>query len=298
MKQLKSWARSYLPPAVARVARYVGVYARYLIQAQVCRQGFKEFGRLHPQKILFIAGLPKSGSTWLKKMVSSYPGFHGLLIPEASVYDLETGGAHDYDLPNDTFSRFKDMLVVTKMHAPGSSHNVQLLHSADIKYVVLYRDLRDVAVSYFFYVRKTPWHSEYPIYSELSVREGLKKFADRTLLAYANWIRMWHKNRDPEMAIEVQYEQMLSDTVRVMINIARHFELDSSPETVSDIVEAHSFQRLSGGRSRGKESQDSFFRKGVSGDWKNHFDPGLKELYKELIGDFLIEFGYEKDYSW
>jgi hypothetical protein len=40
------------------------------------------------------------------------------------------------------------------------------------------------------------------------------------------------------------------------------------------------------------------FRKGIAGDWKNYFTPELKETYKESIGKFLIEFGYERDLSW
>lgn len=298
IKRLDGLARSYLPPPFARAAKRIGVYPRYWAQCHACRKGFQQFGHQYTQKALFIAGLPKSATTWLKKMLSSYPGFHELLIPDVAAYELATGGSHDYELPEDMFSRFKDMLVVTKMHVHGSPHNVKLLREAGVKYVVLYRDLRDVAVSHYFYVRQTPWHPGCPVYKDLSVQEGLATFADRLLVPFADWIRSWHRNRDPEMSLELRYEEILADTVGVMTRVAEHFELDSSLETINEIVEAHSFQRLSGGRSRGQESRNSFFRKGKAGDWKNHFTPELRETYKELIGDFLIEFGYEQDYSW
>jgi len=196
------------------------------------------------------------------------------------------------------FSRFKDMLVVTKMHVHGSPHNVEVLRVAGVRYVVLYRDLRDVAVSNFFYVRHTPWHPEYPVYARLSVSEGLAAFADRTLGAYADWVRSWHQNRDSATSLVLRYEQMLSDPVAAMTCVAEHFELDSSPQTIGRVVEAHDFKRLSGGRDQGQDSDHSFFRKGITGDWKNHFTPEIKETYKRLIGDFLIEFGYEKNYAW
>ena len=48
----------------------------------------------------------------------------------------------------------------------------------------------------------------------------------------------------------------------------------------------------------GEESTESFFRKGVAGDWRNHFTPELKALYKERVGDLLVELGYEADLSW
>jgi hypothetical protein len=268
------------------------------VQSWRSRRGFKEFGDQYPQHILFIAGLPKSGTTWLKKMVADYPGFHELLIPQATAYELATGGSHDYDLPRQMFSRLQRMLVVTKMHVHGSPHNVQLLHSAGIKYVVLYRDLRDVAVSYVFYVRQTPWHPEYRLYSCRDVREGLALFAERTLLAYVRWVASWHQNRDPQMGLMLTYEQLLADTSAVLTLVAEHFELDSSEAVVHRHVTRHSFRALSGGRERGEESDQSFFRSGTAGSWTKYFDPDLRLKYDRCIGDFLIEHGYERDHSW
>ena len=62
--------------------------------------------------------------------------------------------------------------------------------------------------------------------------------------------------------------------------------LDSSRETVERIVEAHTFQRLSRRVRQGEESRQSFFRKGVAGDWENLFTSELKAMYKERTGAF------------
>jgi hypothetical protein len=298
LRTIKRSSKPYLPATFARSLKRIGVYARYLRQAHNCRLGFQQHGDKYAQNVLFIAGLPKSGTTWLKKMVASYPGYHELLIPDVTSYELATGGSHDYELPEDIFSRFKNMLVVTKMHVHGSPHNVQLLHDAGVKYVTLYRDLRDVAVSYYFYVRRTPWHPEYHVYTDLDVSEGLEVFADRTLSAYRDWIYSWHQNRNPHMSLMFRYEDMLADTMAIMTKVAKHFDLDSSRPTVERIVGQHSFQNLSGGRTSGEESAQSFFRKGTSGDWKNYFSKELSVKYKRAIGDFLIEFGFEDDYAW
>ncbi len=211
---LERLTKSFLPPPFARTAKRVAVYPRYMAQARACREGFQHFGDRYPQKVLFIAGLPKSGTTWLERMLSSYPGFHDLLIPDVAAYELATGGSHDYDLPRDMFVRFKNMLVVTKMHVHGSPHNVALLHTASVKYVVLYRDLRDVALSHYFYVRQTPWHPEYPLYATLGVSDALLTFADQLLLPFIDWIRSWRQHGDPEMSLVLSYEEMLADTER------------------------------------------------------------------------------------
>ncbi|MCH9632707.1 MAG: hypothetical protein S4CHLAM6_10450 [Chlamydiae bacterium] len=40
------------------------------------------------------------------------------------------------------------------------------------------------------------------------------------------------------------------------------------------------------------------FRSGTTGSWKTHFDEVTKKMFKVLLGDELIELGYEKDNSW
>lgn len=297
-KSLENISITFLPPLFCRAAKRVVVYPRCAIQRHKCQRGFKKYGETYRQKVLFIAGLPKSGTTWLENMLSSFQGFGNLLIPDVAKFELATGGSHNYDLPRDMFSRFKNMLVVTKMHVPGSEHNVEVLRKAGVKYVIMYRDLRDVAVSHYYYVKQTPWHPVYPFYRKFNLEQALKYFADNALNDFAGWIRLWDKNRDIRMSIVITYEQLLTDTFAAVTKVAKHFELDSSSATISKIVKANTFEKLSGGRRRGKTNSKSFFRSGTSGNWKKHFAPELKNLYKEKIGDFLIDYGYEKDKSW
>lgn len=295
-KQIERFARATFPPAPARFAKRFAVWPRYWWQARACRRGYERFGERYPQTVLFIAGLPKSGTTWLKKMVGHYPGFHELLIPDATAYELATGGSHDYELPSDTFERFERMLVLTKMHIGASPNNLRLLDEAGVHYVILFRDLRDIAISHFYYVRNTPWHPEHPIYRRLDLQTGLRVFAERTLSPYVEWVRSWLTNRDPARSIVLRYEQMLDDPHDCLTEVARLFQLDASPETVGRIVAAHDFKQMSGGRERGQVGETEFVRKGVAGDWVCHFTPELCALYDEKIGDLPIEFGFEPDY--
>ena len=39
-------------------------------------------------------------------------------------------------------------------------------------------------------------------------------------------------------------------------------------------------------------------RKGIAGDWRNHFSDELKGDFKERWGDLLIATGYERDLDW
>lgn len=97
--KLEHFVGTYLPPSLARMARGNGVPPRYWILARACRAGYKRSGHLYPQKVLSIAGLPKSGTTWARKTLASHPGFQELLIPEATTYSPNTGASLDSDLP-------------------------------------------------------------------------------------------------------------------------------------------------------------------------------------------------------
>ena len=296
--RIKDLTRTYLPPAAARGLRRATCRVDYRRQMRRCRAAFLRYGERYPHPLLFVAGLPKSGTTWLKKMLASYPGFHEVIVPEATLYELDTGGSHDFEFPEDLFTRFEGRLAVLKMHAHGSPHNTRLLREAGLPYVALYRDLRDVAVSHYFYVRRTPWHPEYARYTPLSVEEGLMTFAETLLPDFVAWVRSWHENGDRERRLIIRYEDLVADTERVFGSVAAHFGLDHAPETIRAVVEAHRFDRMSGGRRQGIQDAGSFFRKGVAGDWRNHFTEPVKAAFKERGGDFWVAFGYERDEDW
>jgi hypothetical protein len=68
--------------------------------------------------------------------------------------------------------------------------------------------------------------------------------------------------------------------------------------TFDTIVAKSSFDRMSGGRSPGEENERSHYRKGISGDWRNHFSDAHKKEFKERFGQMLIDLGYERNSEW
>lgn len=169
------------PPSLACGFRRAIVPPRYQWQMMQARWGYDKHGSKYCHTCLFVAGLPKSGTTWMESMLASYPGFREITVPEPIEYEVETGGSHDFDFPSNLFARMEETLGVLKLHVHGSAHNAQILKEADVPYLIMYRDLRDVAVSHVFYVQRTPWHPEHPDYKGLSIEEGLQHFG-KTLI--------------------------------------------------------------------------------------------------------------------
>lgn len=55
------------------------------------------------------------------------------------------------------------------------------------------------------------------------------------------------------------------------------------------------FTALSNGRQPGEENLASFFRKGMPGDWRNHFDPAANAEFIRIAGKWSNHFGYGAD---
>lgn len=282
-----------LPKSLATPIRNSLVYPRYWWHAHKCRQGYKKFGDQYKNNVLFVVGIPKSGTTWLEKMLSSYPGYSELLIPEAT---LAPRGI--FNLPEDTFTRMRDMLVLSKMHLAWTEHNAKVLSESKIPYAVLYRDLRDICISDYHYVRLTPWHWAHDETMRMTISQYIDQWIEYALPGFCQWVDKWYDNSDPQQSVMVRYEDILSDPHSSLRRILELYELPATEERINEMVEKNRFDRLSGGRVAGQEKSSSFFRKGKSGDWKNHFSPGQKEAFKKIGGDWLIRHGYETDFNW
>jgi len=97
---------------------------------------------------------------------------------------------------------------------------------------------------------------------------------------------------------QVRYEDLLVEPVGEVRRLLEFLGADSGEEVARECVKAASFEQLSGGRSKGEEDSSSFYRKGIAGDWKNHFTQEDRRVFKEEAGELLIRLGYERDLDW
>jgi len=58
------------------------------------------------------------------------------------------------------------------------------------------------------------------------------------------------------------------------------------------------FKQASGGREKGQEDPKSHYRKGIPGDWINHFKPQHIAYFVNHYNPVLLKLGYETDPNW
>lgn len=74
--------------------------------------------------------------------------------------------------------------------------------------------------------------------------------------------------------------------------------MDATGAIVLSNVYRQRFEAKSGGRKKGQVDANSHYRKGVHGDWINHFTPRVLEEFVRQYGQQVVKMGYETDISW
>lgn len=72
----------------------------------------------------------------------------------------------------------------------------------------------------------------------------------------------------------------------------------TSEKILFHTIENNKFLNLTKGRNQGEENKNSHYRKGVIGDWKNHFNEKHKRFFKINYNNLIVKLGYELDDNW
>ena len=247
-----------------------------------------------PHHVVFIAGLPKSGTTWMAQLIDAVPGykFRRPQDPDNCVSNHDVCNAVFAGLPWDLYS-------VVKLHTRATPANLAVIGKYNLRTVVMYRDPRDQCVSRYFHVLAEPNHRHHQFYNEVSKEESLMHCLEITVEESIPWIRDWLSTimQHPDRFHVVRYEDLHADAVAVLMRILDFYGIHVPVKQATAILEriaAKTKFDLQANLRWGKGTA----RKGIVGDWRNHFSEGHVQRFKEACGKFLIELGYERDMSW
>lgn len=172
---------------------------------------------------------------------------------------------------------------------------------ADIRRFVVIRDLRDTLISQYFSMRDT--HELDPggivqkrreILRSRNFQEGLEYLLENAITVQAGIQQSWVGAGEKLF----RYEELLADDLGIFRRLfIDEWNLPITPEQLEKAVVASRFESVYK-RKLGEEDASSHGRKGLPGDWRNHFTKDFALRFRDKFGDLLIGTGYEKDGSW
>lgn len=279
------------------------------------------------KNIFFIAGTEKSGTTWLQMLLDQHPQAvckgEGQLATKLwptirkalDEYSLFIGELNQKVFKEvDQFPVFNeqsiraiqsfsaalllseygdgDDILAIGEKTPGHMRTldrIKLLFP-EAKFVFICRDGRDIAVSGWYHLKRQ--HGE-------DMADPLPAYAKRIAEI---WRSDYEKavafsERYPDDCIQVRYEDLHREPVPELARVFNFLGLDSLTELVIKCVQACHFDKLAGGRERGQENLQSHFRKGIIGDWRNHFDHDTWTIFDAEAGALLEKLGYQREWD-
>lgn len=267
------------------MTQYTKTKSKALIKAYALKRKLLWHFFSKPLGIYLIAEYPKSGGTWYGQMLSDY-----------------------FDLP---FPRNTAKPKIEKCVLHG--HELYKGYKAPCS--ILLRDGRDLMVSFYYHhLFKNEWNH----HASVDMHRHELKFRDFNdietnlpeFIVYMNtvWAKKfnhftWHDfiyswiGSVPTARI-VKYEDLLNNPVLTMKTVIESLKNKSVDiHRLEKIIDKYSFEKISG-RSKGDENTSSFVRKGIAGDWVNHFSQEAKEAFHYYSGEALIHSRYESNDDW
>ena len=241
---------------------------------------------LNEQPTVFHITHWKAGSQWLYKILREI-ALERIVIPLVDE------------------KQFLDAPLVRGAVYPTAYVTKEQFHSVALpenyrKFIII-RDLRDTLVSGYFSIR----YSHALIDERLArrrerleartIEEGLLMLMDEWLPESARIQESWIESGEKF----IRYEDLLEKDSEILEELLiGHCEIPVTPERLREVVVANRFENLTGGRKPGEENLMAHERKGVLGDWRNHFTQRVKEAFKNRYGGLLVATGYERDLNW
>lgn len=176
----------------------------------------------------------------------------------------------------------------------------QVAAAAHFRRFVVVRDLRDTLVSMYFSFRGvhpvlTPrQHAIRAVLNSVSPESGMVYLVESVLESSALVQSSWLESGEPLF----RYEEILTDDARELRRmLVLHGGQPLSDAQIEAAAAAARFETRTG-RRRGQEDRTAHERKGVAGDWRNHFTPRLREVFGHRFGSLVHQTGYESDPDW
>jgi sulfotransferase family protein len=276
--------------------------------------------RIKPERIVWIFGSGRSGSTWLSSMMGDIEGhalwgepWVGALFGRFYYRSVDR---RRHDAPHFIMGPHKEAwlgairnfvldsaeAVFPALSAEGylvikesnGSVGAPLMMGAfpESRMVLLVRDPRDVVASYMDASRKGGWHYErnkerYSSRSRIVADTNPLRFAEERARRYLRGMGKAKEAYDAHQGhkVLVKYEDLRVDTLKAMKCLYATLEIPVDERELARVVERHSWENI----PEGKKGEGKFRRKAQPGAWREDLTPEQAEVVERITTPLLEE---------
>jgi len=258
---------------------------------QLSERGIPETAGTGAAIRLFHLTFYKCGSQWVRDILADGR------IRAYSGHELAVGGV---DLQGEKWPQLQRGQLASPLYSAGAGDWARIAAPDDRALVVL-RDPRDIVVSLVYSMSFS--HTPNPVSNLLRKPMSEASPANRIRLGmfllaqWSEYLRTWKDAHQFPNVYCTRYEWLLSDLAGEMRRMFAFLDWEIPDAVIQQVADDNAFAARSG-RPSGVENEFSHRRKGIAGDWRNHFDRILGELFEATFPDLLTSLEYEQTCDW
>jgi len=184
---------------------------------------------------MFIACMPKSGSTFLKNVLCQVTGYEDR-------YFFYAHGQNEHDLYLPNVLRFAEKNTVTQQHSRASHANVQMMQAFNVKPVVLTRNIYDAMMSLLDFYKNGAAINTYHqrdferMNDEQRIDLIIDYYASWYFQFFASWLDTEAQRRLPVMWLS--YEEMIADKPLAVERVLKFYGSRVNRERIKQTIAA------------------------------------------------------------
>ena len=251
---------------------------------------------------VWCAGLPKSGTTLIEKILSILPyvSLNNSLLRVFNSRNLD----HEHGISNKMFEKLNNKeFTFLKTHTHYEKKYEDIARSNNLKIIVSVRDLRDMLISRYFHILSDSDHwlhhkiknKDFTEGFILSLNSKYKEDLPNALNYYYYWILEWHKVAKKNNYLILWYEDYKNNPLDYIDRVLRYlnFKEFSTFEIKDQIVKAREKEKTLKTSLREYGRSKDTFRKGKVEEWKKYFNKEVLNYFNENIPDKIEKISYE-----
>jgi hypothetical protein len=269
--------------------------------------------RLSEDRIAWIIGCGRTGSTWLADMLGDLPKirrwhepyfgrFFRHLHERPDDLDRQSSffsrrhqkvwleGLRDlfFKMVRDRYPQFgRHALVVKEVNTPEVYGWLRALFPAT-RLILLVRDPFDILDSYLDLQRPGSWNERFGDSSARLSEANVRRTAEHIRSTFTLAIEAY-EGFPIDQRLQIAYQDLLGDPVGPLVACGELLSLKVDPETARKVAQKHDFQKQK------KTGTLEFRRSGKAGVWKSseNFTPEVLRLAEEVLGPLRGRLGYQ-----